>query len=203
MTEIIDAIAEHIKNWTIDYLNDSPGDDIKNWGFVELVQRESKGAKTSTQPIPMTINGTADREQVALDDRYRLIEWIRWDQPITTSLSEEDSWGLKIGKRQNLPLRVVIAHKVELGENLIVDLVNELPESIAINGFDFVFLTENSTIDPDHETIYRTELGQTVYEAHRFPWNLYVINLNVEFIPCRDYTPPDYITDASGNCLFA
>lgn len=204
MEAIVNAIAEHIENWTADYLDVSPEGVIKNWGFVELAVRQSKGKKsTSDQPIPMTINGTGDREQIALDDRYDFIFWIRWASPLQAVNDEGESWGLKIGKHWELPLRIVIAHKVEKGEDLITNLANELPDRISLTGFESIFLSTNASVDPDHETIYRTELGDTVYEQHRFDWNLYVINLNVEFIPCVGFTPPDFITDEFGNCLFA
>lgn len=202
MEEIIAAIAEHIENWTADYLDVSPEGTIKNWGFVELAMRTSKGEKTSSgQPIPMTINGTGDREQVSLDDRYDFIFWIRWVAPMQAVQDDGESWGLKIGKHWDLPLRIVIAHKVTKGENLIANLVNELPDRIMLSGFESVYLSVNQNVDPDHELIYRTELGDTVYEQHRFDWNLYVINVNVEFLPCVDFSPPEFITDEFGNCL--
>ena len=203
MDEIIRAIAEHIENWTLANVNQSPL-MVKNWGFVELVNRQSKGKKgESTQPIPMTINGTADREQVALDDRFDFIEWIRWVTPLQAVPNEDDSWGLKEGKRKTMPLRIVIAHKVELGENLVVQIAENLPEVIYLTGFDFIFVNE-WTIDPNHETIYVTELGETVYELHRFNWNVYAIDLEVQFKQCVDFVPSsEFITDDNGDCLTA
>jgi len=202
MEAIINAIAEHIENWTIDFISSSPALTVKNWGFVELSNRQSKGSKgTSTQPIPMTINGTGDRLQVSLDDKFQFIEWIRWISPVQAVISEEDSWGLKEGKRKTLPLRIVIAHKVELGEDLIVQIAENLPQIITLTGYDFIFL-QGWTIDPDHERIYNTELGATVYEQHRFNWNIYTIDLNVEFKQCVDYVPStEFITDTEGDCL--
>lgn len=201
MKRIIDAIAEHIENWSIANVDQSPL-AVKNWGFVELANRESKGDKsTSTQPIPMTINGTGDREQVSLDDKYDIIEWIRWVSPIQSVVNPEDSWGLKEGKRKSLPLRIVIAHKVELGEDLIVDIAENLPQIITLTGFDFIFI-EGWSINPDHEQIYNTELGATVYELHRFDWNIYTIDLDVQYKMCVGYVPSEeFITDEFGNCL--
>jgi len=198
---IIDAIAEHIENWSLANIDQSPL-AVKNWGFVELANRVSKGDKsTSTQPIPMTINGTGDREQVALDDKFDLIEWIRWVSPIQAVVNPEDSWGLKEGKRKSLHLRIVIAHKVELGEDLIVDIAKNLPQIITLTGFDFIFL-EGWSINPDHEQIYNTELGETVYEQHRFDWNIYTIDLEVQYKMCVGYVPSEeFITDEFGNCL--
>lgn len=186
MAGIIDTLIEEIHEWVVDNVDISPDTKIKNWGYVELTNRESrgKGDRTSTQPIPMTINGTADREQVALDDRYDFISWIRWAEPMTSALSEEDSWGLREGKRFTLPLRMVVAHKVELGETIILELAAGIPMNISVPGFDFVFITSNVNVDPNHEEIYRTELGNTVYERHRFNWNIYVLNINVEFVRC-------------------
>jgi hypothetical protein len=199
MEEIIQEIADYIEDWTVDYLASSPGANVKNWGFAELVNREAKGKKISSQPIPMTINGTGDRDQISLDDRYDFIEWIRWISPLQSVANDEDSWGLREGKRVRLPLRIVIAHKVTLGENLIFDLVAGLPENLVISGFDIVFLNSDYSIDPDHEAIYKEELGETVYELHRFDWNVYVINLNVEFVKGNECIPDFYRLTETGS----
>lgn len=202
MNDIINAIAEHIQNWTIDFVGGTPDLTVKNWGFVELSNRTSKGNKsTSTQPIPMTINGTGDRQQVSLDDRFQFIEWIRWTDRARAVVNPDDQWGLKEGKRKTLPLRIVIAHRVELGEDLIFQIAENLPQIITLTGYEFIFL-EGWEIDNSHEQIYRTELGDTVYEQHRFDWNIYTIDLNVEFKQCVDYVPStEFITDTEGDCL--
>lgn len=205
MTEIINKVADYIETWANDYASTLI---IKNWGFCELSRRGARGKREARlaiteQPIPMTINGTGERQQVSLDDQYNFIYWIRVPGRVTFSFNEDDQWGLKDGKRQNLPLRIVICHKVELGENLVSTLVEDLPSNFYITGFDFVFLSTQGDIDFDHEGIHETELGKTNYEKHRFDWNIYVINLNVEFIPCTDFVPREFITDEFGNCLFA
>lgn len=183
MTDIINAISEYIHNFSLELPIPRVNERVKNWGFVELANRESKGKKESTQPIPMTINGTGERKQVSLDDKYQFISWIRWVNPVRPVKLDEDTWGLRQGRRKGTTLRIIIAHRVALGEALIHDLVNSFPESIYLTGYEFVHL-EEAYIDPDHEQIYKTELGETVYELHRFDWNIYAIDLTVEFIRC-------------------
>lgn len=201
MEAIINAIAEHIENWTIANVNQSPSVAVKNFGFCELTNRKSRSKKESNQPIPVTINGTGDREQVSLDDRYDFIEWVRWTEPIYSNPNIEDQWGLKEGKRKTVPLRIVIAYKVELGEDLIVDIAENLPEHIILSGYDYIFV-ERWNINPNHEEIYVTELGETVYELHRFDWNIYVLNVEIEFKQCVGFVPStEYITDENGDCL--
>lgn len=152
----------------------------KLFGFTELVTKMD-------QPFPVVVNGTGDRSviQVSLDDRYDFISWIRLPGTINNSQDEDDNWGLKTSKRLQAGLRWVIAHDVTLGENLINDLVSGLPVILYnIPGYDFVFIDEDIDIDADHEAIYRTELGETAYEKHRFDWNIYVVELNFEFNKC-------------------
>lgn len=181
MIEIISAIKAWIQVWATDYIDRSPDNLVQSWGFSELVFRDATAKqKTSTQPIPMTINCSGDRQQISLDDKFKVISWIRWTSPEFNTKNEEDQWGLDDGRRKILPLRILVAHTVDLGENLIHELATDLPPLFYLTGFDFVFL-EDWSIDPDHEGIYRTELGDTVYEKHRFPWNVYAINLNVEY----------------------
>jgi hypothetical protein len=211
MIEIINKVSQFIEAWANDYENSpdtSPDLIVKNWGFVELSKRGSRGKNKDSrlavteQPIPMTINGTGERLQVSLDDTKNFIFWIRIVNRPQFNPNVEDEWGLKRSRRQILPLRIVIAHKVELGENLVYELVGDLPSNIVVPGFEYSFL-EGGEVDVDHETIHDTELGKTNYEKHRFDWNIYVINLNVEFIPCVDYQVPEFITDVYGNCIFA
>lgn len=210
MNEIIVAIADFIEEWVEDQASPIR---IKNWGFAELAKRTSRGKKigrdqgVGEQPIPMTINGTGEREQISLDDTFDWIHWIRVPGRAQVNFNDADTWGVREGKQHNLGLRIVIAHSVTLGENIINNLVNDLPESLILAGFEYVWINPASIIDYDHETIYNTELGNTVYEKHRFDWNLYVIELNVQFLPCVDYTPQtvpdDALTDEDGNFITA
>lgn len=213
MKTIVDRVAQYIEEWAQDAASTLI---VKNFGFCELVNRESRGTTknklsqtlVSTQPIPITIPGDgSEAEQVSLDDQYNFIFWIRIPGRVSITQSDEDSWGLKQGKRQNLALRIVIAHRNNLGENLVYNLVEDFPENIFIQGFQFVFLDATGEVDNDHETIHNTELGKTNYEKHRFTWNIYVINLNVQFIPCTQFEPAsinvndDLLTDDEGNFL--
>jgi len=211
---IVDRIAQFIEEWATDQNSTLLA---KNFGFCELVNRSSKGTSknrlnqesVSTQPIPITIPGDgSEAVQVSLNDQFTFIFWIRINGRIQIVESVDDSWGLKQGKRQILSLRIVVAHRNNLGENLVYDLVQDLPERIYINGYDLVFLSPAGEVDNDHETIHDTELGKTNYEKHRFTWNIYTINLNVEFIPCTDFEAEtinvnDIITDEFGNYLTA
>lgn len=131
----------------------------------------------------MTINGTGERLQVSLDDKYQFISWIRWINPVRPVARDEDRWGLRQSRRKGMTLRIIIAHRVALGEFLVTDLVDSFPEYFDLTGYEFVNLNE-AYVDPDHEQIYKTELGETVYELHRFDWNIYAIDLTVEFIKC-------------------
>lgn len=196
MTEIIAALD----NWTN---TNFPDLDRKLWGFCELAHRTISNAD---QPTVMTINGTTGRQHVTLDDRYEFITWFRLENGIRFQNNDEWSFGFKESRFQTAKLRWVIAHRVELGENLIYSLVNGLPEQLSVLGYQFAFISPEGDIDYDHESIYRTELGNTVYEKHRFPWNIYVINLNVEFIVCEGYTSQtgcceDSLLAESGDCL--
>lgn len=158
------------------------------YGFCELGRRTNTG---SEQPIPMTITGTHKRQQVALDDRYDLITWIRQVGNITFGETIEDSdwaFGIDHGNVSTANLRMVVAHKVELGENLIIDIARGLPALLTNSSYKIISIDKlGITIDTDHEAIYNTELGAGQYEKHRTPWNLYTVNFGVQYIRCGDY----------------
>lgn len=196
MTEIIDAIDE----WTTDWY-DGDSSSLKLFGFCELM-RKSAGGKD--QPMPATMpDAVGNRIQVSLDDKFEFITWMRWEDQVRYDDNEDWSFGKGEARVATVPIRLVIAHKTTLGEDLIFDFINSFPSKFSINGFQFVFANPTLSIDPNHENIYLTELGENVYEKHRFPWNLYVVTVNVEFMQCRESDSSDFITDEFGNCLTA
>lgn len=169
-----------------------PGVSKKLFGYCDLTKKTT-GNPPGEQPMPVKIiDGIADSrsaEQVSLDDRYNLITWIRLIS-ISNAENEDDMWGIKTGGRQKAVLRWIISHKVQLGENFIVEFLRDLPDRFIIDGYEFIFIDRNIEVDADHESVYRTELGNTVYEKHRFNWNIYAVALNVEYIICVPETSP-------------
>lgn len=172
MTEIINSINEFLSIKYKNYL-------LKNFGLSEIMH---KTAKNSDQPMPVTI---PDRLQVSLDDTKEIITWIRWQDKTRYETNDDWSFGVKQSKVGVLPLRFIFCHKSDLGEDLVFDFINSFPEFLDVTGFQFVFTSSTPQIDPDHETIYNTELGKTVYEKHRFTWNVYAIDFSFEFIQCE------------------
>lgn len=181
MTEIIEAIDAWTNNRYSAY-------NRKLFGFCELM-RKTAGDGGVEQVFPVTIDG---RVHVSIDDKFNFITWIRWAQPVTYEANEEWSFGNSEARFGNIPLRLVFAHKTILGEDLVFDFVNAFPSKFTVPGFKLVFTNANLSIDPDHEAIVQAELGPAnyiAYEKHRFKWNVYVLNINVQFLECAELTP--------------
>jgi hypothetical protein len=174
MTEIIDAIDDWFKSEFSQY-------NILQFGLCELIKRSAGESKTE-QVIP--VNVTDRSLKVSLDDRYKIVTWTRWTQPITYEASEDWSFGRSESRFANVPLRMVFGIKQDLGEDIIFDVVNNFPSKFTVAGFQLVFTDGKPAIDPDHETIFTTEFGNVVYEKHRLTWNMYAVNLNIQFIEC-------------------
>lgn len=171
MTGIIEAVDSWTSSRYTSYTK-------KLWGFCELMRKSANGKE---QIMPVTI---PERKQVSIDDKYQFITWVRLTDNISFENDEEWSFGKTQSQRSKLPLRIVLAHKISLGENVVFDFVDNFPQQFNLSGYKFVFVGDSPSIDPNHETIYTTELSDTVYEKHRFDWNIYVINLTFEYIPC-------------------
>lgn len=186
MIEIIDEIDAYTSTFAAAYA-------YKNWGFCELSYKSAKDANgaligpSGSQPIVMTGISTTpngNRNQVTLDDKYQFITWIRWVEPAKAEINDDWSFGREEAEENTLSLRIVVAYKSILGENLIFTFAKGLPKRMELTGFKYIFMDGRPSIDPDHETIYQTELGNTAYEKHRFAWNLYVVDVSYQFIEC-------------------
>lgn len=181
MTDFVERIDSITNEFIDEYYPSILSSERKLFGFTELITKKD-------QPMPVIINGTADRGTipVSLDDRYKFISWVRLPGTISQSPSEEDNWGLREGRRLNAGLRWVIAHKVELGEILITELLQYIP-TVFVNmpTYEYVFVEAGLNANADHENVYNTELGSTVYEKHRLNWNIYAVEINLEFLICQ------------------
>lgn len=173
------AITEAIDAWTAGEFAVT----MKLWGYCELMTRQD-------QVMPVTI---PDRNQVSIDDRYQLLTWIRRDGNVSLGSDIEGndwSFGLKEAPVQKQNLRIVIAHKVEIGEDFIIDFIKAFPRTFDVDGYSIVSVDNRGiSVDPDHEAVYKTELGETSYEKHRFTWNVYAVTVPIEYIPCEVLSP--------------
>jgi hypothetical protein len=183
MTGIIDAIDDYTSDRYSAY-------NKKLYGFCELVKKTA-GEGGAEQVMPVTIPDlpATAREHVAINDGYNLITWIRWAAPVVYSASEEWSFGKDEARMGTLTLRVIFAHKTSLGETLVFDFINALPTEFSASGYQFIHVEGAPSVDPDHEAIWLTEFGNTSYEKHRFTWNLYAVNITVQFLECEELTP--------------
>lgn len=181
MTDFVERIDSITTEFLDEYYPAVLTSERKLFGFTELITKNG-------QPMPVIINGTADRGtvQVSLDDKYKFMSWVRLPGTISQSASEEDNWGLREGRRLNAGLRWIVAHRVELGEVLITELLQYIPTLfVGMPTYEYVFVDDNISVNADHEGVYLTELGNTVYEKHRLTWNVYAIELNLEFLICQ------------------
>lgn len=172
-------ITEAIDAWTAGEFNHT----MKLWGYCELMTRKD-------QVLPVTI---PDRNQVAIDDRYEIVTWIRREGNLSLGNEIEGndwSFGLQQAPVQTQNLRIILAHKISIGEDFITDFLKAFPRRFDVDGYSIVSVNKPSiSVDTDHEAVYKDELGETVYERHRFTWNVYALTVPIEYIPCEITSP--------------
>lgn len=204
------AFIDQLDYWFGTYVSAKyPAITMRSSGFCEQVFRTVDSRST---PLIVSINGTSNRDNITLDKRFDLITWFRLISPVTKQNNiEGNDWGFGFNQDpvQKATLFWFLAWKVELGEELPFTLIENIPASLRVQGYQIASVDRSSiSIDPDHEKIYRQELGDTVYEKHRFPWNIVGITMNLEYIinplcnpeSCEDCPENTFVTQ-SGDCL--
>jgi hypothetical protein len=201
-------IIQSLDAWTEEHLNYSPTNQIKLFGYCEQM-RKTEGGVEQHMPVQV-VEGNSDRPEFAcLDDIFQVVTWFRL--PGKVEFQDEidgNDWafGLSEGDVNRASLLWVIAARVELGERWIFDFIKAIPKKLTIEGYQVVHIDKKGMVlDADHEAIYNSELGRTVYEKHRFTWNIYAISpLPVEYILCPtaniDCCVDSYLAE-DGDCL--
>lgn len=156
----------------------------KLFGYSELMRKTAGG---TDQLMPVTI---PERKQVSLNDKYNLITWVRLPgqiQPRTDIQGSDWGFGLDDSPVQRATIRMIVAHKIELGENFIVNFIQNFPSTLEATGYSFISVDrQNISVDADHESVYRAEMSETVYEKHRFTWNIYALSINIDYVTCEE-----------------
>lgn len=170
MKEICDKLDEVL-------LGLFPNDGIKFSGLCQLVAKED-------QPHPTTI---PDNKQVSIDQKFNVITYHRIFGDAAFDESEEQDFGRSTGRTIVQPMIMIVASKVEKGEEWIYGFMGGFPESIETDDlsetYDFIDI-ENMSLEVDQEGIYNREFGNGDYEKHRIPWNVYGVRYDVTFIRC-------------------
>lgn len=170
MTDLIDALDAGLDARFKDR-------GLKSFGLCELVKRND-------QVMPVKIENNGDkRTQVALDDKWKGIVYHRLISG-GSSPDEDASFGARIAKRQVARIRTVLATKLILGEAFRFEYANAIPETLTIDGYKLVDISENVTMIEDQEGIYNQEFGGGDYEKHIISWNINALEYDVEFIRC-------------------
>lgn len=153
---------------------------LKAYGFCELVTKDGK-----PNPVTCSLKKGEKREMAQIHDQWNGIFYHRMLPSAPAEEDEEFSFGIKMARRQRIRMRMVIAHKVKLGEDLIFQIIEAFPDRREIDGYKFVFLNQG-TLNTDHQGIYIEEYGndQTTYNKHRTTWNIYAFEYDLEFIKC-------------------
>jgi hypothetical protein len=175
MTEIIEAVDAWV-------LSRYGGQNLKQFGYCEIMRKSFEGGE---EVFPV---GAVTRERVQILDKHNIVTWAHWITPANYEKSSEWSFGKTEAREATAQIRYLFAHKTTLGENLINDFVNAFPNKLTVSGYQFVFVDPAITVDPDHEQIHNSEFGNSNYEKHRFTWNIYAINITVQFLLCEATT---------------
>ena len=128
-------------------LSELPSSGLKAYGLCELVLKDN-------QPHPVTYD--LKRTQAQIHDRYDGIFYHR----LLNSESQEDldmSFGVDILDRTLARFRIVLAYKVQLGENFIMDFVRAIPKKIELDNYKFIHRSQGVTLIADHEGVYNQE----------------------------------------------
>jgi hypothetical protein len=148
---------------------------LKAYGLCELITKDKK-------VNPVTCNKTRDVAQI--HDAFNGIFYHRILSSNPFQEDEEFSFGSIVKRRHSKNMRLVMAFKVELGENFVNEFINEIPDKITtLSNYKFVFLGPGTLIE-DHEAVTLQEYGQIPYEKHRTSWNIYALEYDIDFMLC-------------------
>lgn len=151
-----------------------PDQGLKAYGLCELV-------KKGNQQTPVTVDST--RKPATFVDS---LNGHFYHRLLNSSVNEDldMSFGLDTVDRSSPRLRIFLAYKINLGENFVFEFINAIPRKIEVEGYKFIHRSASIDLIADHEGVYNQEYGDTSYEKHRTPYNIYAIEFNMEFIKC-------------------
>lgn len=166
MTDLITYIDNTIKNCLT---------EAKQFGLCHLIESDN-------EKFPVTIERKA--KKAIPDDRFLLCMYHRLLSG-DHDPREDASFGKKITVQNKQKIKTIIFLQLGQDDSKIDDIINVLPNSFEMDGYGFVNVNKNITLNRDRKVIWLDEFSDAYRDRYQMKWHIYSFEFNLEYIKCH------------------
>lgn len=168
MVEIIDYIDQQIRESCLD--------DIAFFGICHLVEDDNEN--------PYPTQYVANSEKVTPNDKFLITIYHRLlDSPV--SPSEEVPFGRKSIPKFSQKVRTVVFIKISEAHSKIEDIINALPDSFEITGYQNLSVSKEISLAKNQTAIWQDEYGEAYKDRMVKKFRVYALEYDVSYIKCN------------------
>jgi hypothetical protein len=165
LTELIDHIDEQISECI---------DGITPFGLCHLIE-DDNGI------YPATV--AEESQKVTPDDTITILTYHRL---LNGQIGEREdlSFGRKKTRQNVQRIRMVVFTELSAPESLIMDIINAMPDTFEISGYEFSNISSTIDLIQDRDAIWQTEYGEAFKMKYQKRYHIYAVEYSLEFIKC-------------------
>lgn len=123
-------------------------------------------------------------EMVTPDDRFNITIYHRLvDGDIAPR--EDVPFGRNVVPLTEQTIRTVVFVKMELGHDVILDIINSLPNRGEIDGFKNMVISKEISLSRNQKEIWEDEYGNNYDDKYIKLYLIYALEYNVQFVKCN------------------
>lgn len=128
---------------------------------------------------------TADNEKVFPNDQYD-VAWYHRLLNANPEESEEYSFGRKSSVDVNQSIRTVFISEIDLGDDLVLDFINAMPDKLEFSGYKFIEVSKDISLNRDSGQVWTDEWDNSYRDKYQMIYHIYAIEWTLNYIKCSN-----------------
>lgn len=123
--------------------------------------------------------------KVTPNDRYPILIYHRL---LDGSLADSEtfSFGRSMTRENRQLVRMVVLVNFSLGESVIDNIINALPDEIINEDYKSIVFGTDITLIRDRDSIWTTEWGNAYKDKYQMRYNIYAVEYTLSYVRCAD-----------------
>lgn len=167
MTDLLDYIDLQIKSCI---------GEARMFGLCHLVEDDSANV------YPSTFQERA--EKVSPDNRFLITIYHRLLDG-NLDAREDISFGRTMTAQNAQKIRTVVFIKMSEGHSKIDDIVNSLPDSFEVDGYQFANVSKSISLDRNQKAVWEAEYGEAYQDKMIKQFLVYALEYDLQYIKCN------------------
>lgn len=86
----------------------------------------------------------------------------------------------------NQTIKTVFISEIALGEDLVLDFINAMPDKVEFSGYKFIEVSKGNSLNRDSGQVWTDEWDNSYRDKYQMRYHVYAIEWTLNYIKCSN-----------------